>query len=72
MNGLTDLPRLFHFSPYTNRNRIGQWMCTGTLFPLVAQKLIFFPEFPPSSYQIGRRIRGAVQELAGVCATCAL
>lgn len=26
MSGLTDLLLLFHFSPRTNRNRIGQWM----------------------------------------------
>lgn len=52
MSNLTDLRLLFHFSPYTNRNRIGQWMCTGTLVPLVAQKFISFAEFSPTSYQI--------------------
>lgn len=31
MSGLTDLPLLFHFSPYTNRNRIGQRTCTCSI-----------------------------------------
>lgn len=64
---------LFHFSPCTNRNRIGHWMCTGTLVPLVAQKLNFlcgiFSYFLRKSSENSRC--SASRELPGVYVQCA-